>query len=453
MAAPFGDRDSEDDQAGKRPVPTIEGTAEEISVEPGPAAAAGGFPESEPQTAPQGATPDHAEPAENDSPRPPQEPPPNTDPVQLVSFFTHLAAGFSGGLIGVVLLALAWHLVPGLRGGSAAEITQLKSQLAALEHAKSVSPDALDALQDRVAKLEDTLKAMAAQAKGGGSVADAAAFGQQIDAAEKRLNADIDRRLAALKTASPQDLQALRQELEALKAKLAGLAQAQSALAQSAQAQSAKAGQSGADRQALDQLDQRVAKLESVLPELSSSVAATDRQARTATAAASLTALRAAAESGAPYETELTAFAALAPKGTDLGPLADHAKQGLPTMAALKTGFAQSADKALSSAVTPASGSFLGTLLSSASTLVTVKKLNGKGEASGAGAILDRTRDDLDRGDLPASVAETQKLTGPAKQAMAGWLSLAGARLAADAALKRLTAGEAAAESPPQTGP
>ena len=108
MAEPFGDQLNPG--TGKRPAPTIEGTATEVTVDPAPDETAA------PEPAVEAAAPD----AEGSKPKRPKGPPPRTSPTELKSFVTHLAAGLLGGLIGVVGVALAWNMIP-LRATKAPE--------------------------------------------------------------------------------------------------------------------------------------------------------------------------------------------------------------------------------------------------------------------------------------------------------------------------------------------
>jgi len=207
MADTFGDHMSAG--SGKRPAPTIEGTATEVTVEPAPDETASLDPavEAEPSA------------AEESKPKRPKGPPPRTSPTELKSFVTHLAAGLLGGLIGVVGLAFAWNMIP-LRATSAPDLAPLESRLAKLESAPPAASDAealgaLDAriktleerkveapqdvteLTSRVTRLEESLNALAETAKDGGSVPDAAALDAKIGDIEQKLQGKIDSALPA----------------------------------------------------------------------------------------------------------------------------------------------------------------------------------------------------------------------------------------------------------------
>ncbi|MEZ0279400.1 MAG: hypothetical protein ACAH04_09425, partial [Methylibium sp.] len=144
MADTFGDHMSAG--SGKRPAPTIEGTATEVTVDPAPDETASPDPAVE------------AAPSDTDASKPkrPKGPPPRTSPTELKSFVTHLAAGLLGGLIGVVGVAVAWNMIP-LGTTNAPDLTPLESRLAKIETAPPPAGDAeaLGALDARVKTLEE----------------------------------------------------------------------------------------------------------------------------------------------------------------------------------------------------------------------------------------------------------------------------------------------------------
>ena len=146
MADTFGDHMSAG--SGKRPAPTIEGTATEVTVDPvSPAVDPVPDEAASPDPAVEAGTTD----AEGSKPKRPKGPPPRTSPTDLKSFVTHLAAGLLGGLIGVVGLAVAWSMIP-LGATNAPDLTPLESRLAKLESAPPPAggAEALGALDARV---------------------------------------------------------------------------------------------------------------------------------------------------------------------------------------------------------------------------------------------------------------------------------------------------------------
>ena len=136
--------------SGKRPAPTIEGTATEVSVEPVEDEAVSADPAVEAET--------HGSEEATSEPKR-KGPPPRTSPAELKSFFTHLAAGLLGGLIGVVGAAVAWNMLP-FQPAKAPDLTPLENRLAKLESAPAPEPagdnaEKLDALDARIKAVEE----------------------------------------------------------------------------------------------------------------------------------------------------------------------------------------------------------------------------------------------------------------------------------------------------------
>src|SRR5215470_3164091 len=142
MAEPFGD--PLNPGSGKRPAPTIEGTATEVSIEP----ASG-----EAMSPPDGIK-DEAEGSKLKHGA--QGAPPRTTPTELKSFFTHLAAGLLGGLIGVAALALGWNKLP-VHNAPPPDLTSIEKRLSKLESARppTGNTEALGLLDARVKTLEE----------------------------------------------------------------------------------------------------------------------------------------------------------------------------------------------------------------------------------------------------------------------------------------------------------
>src|SRR6187399_2840743 len=99
MAEPFGDQLNP--SSGKRPAPTIEGTATEVTIDPAPDETSSAEPAIEAETSEQSGS-EPTESGESEPKRGPKKPPPRTSPAELKGFLTHLAAGLLGGLVGVV---------------------------------------------------------------------------------------------------------------------------------------------------------------------------------------------------------------------------------------------------------------------------------------------------------------------------------------------------------------
>ncbi len=442
MADPFSDQDHDLSGASKRPAQTIEGTATEISEE-----SAGGDAAREAEAAAGADRPDIAGEAANGVDAAP--PPAQASLPELKSFVTHLAAGLLGGLVGVVGLALAWG---GLGGGGSSgpqpdiaaleariakletappaagdseALAQLKAQVEALETGvKETSPKLAD-LADRVGQLETSLKAISQSASDGGSVASAAAIAQQIAEAEQRLDAKIADALAKAEAATASTLQEMQSAIAELKAKIGALAELGT-------------GDGAATGPALAALTERLAKLEAALPELAAAIGKENNGSKSAAAAIAFANLRAAVSDGRPYAAELDTISALVPSVGDLGVLPAYAEKGIPTVPDLTRSFAVAKEGAQVATAPAASGSLVDTLMASAQSLVTIKRIDEPTTGQGPGAALARAKAALDKGDLAAAVKEVETLDGAPREAFAAWLGQAHARLSADETLIQL---------------
>ena len=442
MADPFGDQDQGPGGASKRPAQTIEGTATEITEDP----ASEGEAPPETKASEDRLTEDTADAAEAKA-----LPPTQASIPELKSFVTHLAAGMLGGLIGVIGLALAWG---GFGGGGTSEpqpdiaalearitqiesvkpasgdaeaLAQLKAQVEALETGvKETSPKLAD-LSDRVAQLETSLKAISQSASEGGSVASAAAIAQQIAEAEQRLDAKIAEALAKAEAGNASALQAMQSEIAELKAKIGALAEAELGT-----------GESSATGPELTALTERLAKLEAALPELAAAIGKENDGAKAAAAAIAFANLRAAVSDGRPYAAELDTITALAPSVGDLGVLPAYAEKGIPTVPELARSFAIAEEGATVATAPSSSGSIVDTLMASAQSLVTIKRIDEPTTGEGPGTAMARAKAALDKGDLAAAVKEIETLDGKPREAFSAWLGQAHARLSADETLIQL---------------
>lgn len=430
MAEPFGD--PLNPSSGKRPAPTIEGAATEVSLDPAPGETASATPEAgESKSDLDGSKAKRA-----------KGTPPRTSPTELRSFFTHLAAGLLGGLIGVVALALAWNKLP-VRTAAPPDLAPIESRLSKLETApppagdtealgtldgriktleerKVETPPDLSGLTDRVTRLEDTLKSLAQAAKDGGSVSDAAALDGKIGVIEQKLQEKIDSALQAQQASSTKGLETLQGEVAALKAKLGALAEAN------------LAGDSSDLAPQLTTLDQRIAKLEAALPDLSTAIA------KSGAAAIAFANLRAAVAAGRPYAAELAVLRSLMPDLGDLGVLPSHAETGIPTVAELASNLQKIAAGSAAPTSAPAEASFLDSMIASAKSAVSIRRVGADTTGSERSAVLARAEADLEQGNLATAIKEIEAMPAPARDAFAGWLDDARARASASDTLTKL---------------
>jgi hypothetical protein len=411
MADPFGDQ-------GKRPAPTIEGTATEIKADAETSAAArdaAAAEANEPERA--AADPDNRKAAgEAGAGHVPPQPVRSGNSVRnaLLSLF----AGLIGGALAALALPYVWK-----DGASVqpADTSALAARVAKLEAAPP--PDTTQ--NERIARLEDSLKTMAEAAKQDGSVADAAAVSQQISEAEQRFQEKLDEALRGVEPVDAEQIQTVRKELADLRSRVSALREAAT-------------DDNAAAAPEIMALGERILALESTVPNL---VGAIDKEmagTRSAALTLAFSNLRAAVNAGKPYVAELKTITALAPGAGELGKLPDYAETGVPTLPELTRQFREKKDAALTVASPSEEQSFLGELMTSAQSLVKVRRVDDSPEGNSVTAILTRADTDLESEQLPDAVAEVETLQGEAREPFAAWLEAARARIAAEETLQRL---------------
>jgi hypothetical protein len=401
MADPFGDKD----QASKRPAQTIEGTATEVALEPAEGDASAAAADAPPIEGDDRAERQGEERAQGTEP-------PRTKISAARSFMSHLVAGLIGGLVGVIAAALS--------SGGPPDVTWLEQRLAKLEGAPRPALDAkpIAAMEDRIVALED------------GAKADAAKLSQLSDRVT-----DLDASLGSLaKTAeeggSVADAAAIagmEKAIAELKGKLNALTEAEFAK-----------GDAAVSQPELAPLIERLNKLEAVLPELAGTIDKEATGAKSAALAIAFANLRAAVSDGRPYAAELDTITSLAPALGDLGVLPASAEKGIPTVPALARAFAKARDQALAAPAAPADASVVDSLIASAESLVTIRRIDEAPAGEGVEATLSRAQKALDHDDLAVAVKEVETLQGKPRDVFASWLGEAHARLSADEALTRL---------------
>lgn len=469
MGGPFDKKGSGGD-AGKRPTPTIEATATEVSVEPGaektrdaetsPSESENGGAASKRAALEDGNGTDKGQASETEQPAAPESSAARGDESKsfaamllgaLTSFVTHAAAGLAGGL--AVLFALSWGYLPlGDRTeapdlkpledriakleaapdtpDNSADLKSLETRLGALESKTNDSPAEVAALADRVGQLEANLDAMAEAAEEGGSVADAAVISQQINEAEKRLEAKIEAGLAEAKAETGTDaaaIDALKKDLAEVDAKLKALTEAELGTGETAQILPEIAA-----------LNERVERIESELPSLIDTIDEDASETKSATLAIAFANLRAAVDDGRPYAAELATLAQLSPGAGDLGGLLDYEDTGIPTLRELTASFDDARSVALATDAPAGDASIIDRLFSSAESLVKIRRIDERAEGNEADAVLARAEAKLDQGALDEAVQEVEALQGAPREAFAKWLDAAKARLDADATLQHL---------------
>lgn len=221
---------------------------------------------------------------------------------------------------------------------------------------------------------------------------------------------------------------------------------ADAAAASADNAQKARAGASDVVRTDIEALIERIAALEQAMRSNESEMAkrpADDPKGRLAIAAA---ALRDAVERGGAFTAELAAAKSLAPDAKALAPLEGFAAGGLPSMAVLS--------RELSALVPPLTrsagrgpregGGFLEKLQANAEKLVRIRPV---GEVAGdePDHIIARIEAKATSGDIAGALDELAKLPAPMRAPAEPWIKKAAARNAAVGAARQFAQGALAA--------
>jgi len=347
-----------------------------------------------------------------------------------------LAAGAGAAAGALALMLVAWLL--GIPIGRDVQVAQSADRIVALEDRvlelaarPPPAPDErIDALLKRMAAaeqglarltaLETRLGAAEAALKQAGAAADGQATAR-VNALEGSVGtlttavADLRRRLDEI-GAPPAGVTAMPPvDLESLTTRVAALEEA------------AKAVQAALARPAVPEPDQ-AARL-----------------------AAAVMALRAAAESGAPYAAELAAVRGVAPGNPRLAALEPFAASGLPSLAALGTELAGLVPKAPPRAE-PArqEGGWMERLQSTFSRLVRVRPADDAAPAAGVYAPVQAA---VARGDIAAALAAAQGLPEAQRAPIEPWIKKAQARQAALTGVRELSRESLGALAAPKNEP
>ena len=144
-----------------------------------------------------------------------------------------------------------------------------------------------------------------------------------------------------------------------------------------------------------------------------------------------------AIHAGRPYTQEIDALRGLGIEDAALPPLTANAAKGSPTNEVLKSGWADLENKVLSASLPQAGTSVLDRLTAGAKSLVQVRRV-GAAAGDDATSIVSRIDAALDRGDVPAALAEWSKLPEAGRSASQDWADAARSRLDAEAAAQGL---------------
>ena len=386
----------------KRPAPTIDLTATEMpeaaAAQPPQAGAdEAAAPPPEPSVTDDGAGPAHAPKSglRNGSKR--------TAPAAWQIF----AAGFVGAAIMTAALLGLWFagLVPARDTGSSvadpASGAALNQRLAKIEASIAKFPASDQGTSERLSAADNALKSLGIALTAINKRSDEVA----ANAAEARARADASEKVLTDLRNSVQDL-----------------------------TKNSSAGLSPAD---VDSVQKRLAILEQVVKN-----APTDRGARLALSAATL---RDTVVSGASFSAELDEVKSLGAGEKALAPLVPFAATGIPQPSALAQelrAFLPAMQKA-AGAQAPAGG-FLDRLQANAGKLVRIRPLDAPA-GDDAAAVLARLDIETTRADIPAALADLERLDPAVRAPAQAWVAKVQARQAALAAARQLAADTARA--------
>lgn len=151
--------------------------------------------------------------------------------------------------------------------------------------------------------------------------------------------------------------------------------------------------------------------------------------------------LKRALDAGRGYASELAQVERVAKGSLDLVPLKAHAEKGVPTVAALQSKFSDVATLVLEAEQASKQGSVVESLISSAKSVVQIRRVGANVEGGTPEAILARAEAHLKAGNLEQANKEMQGLKPEFKEAAKAWIGQLEARLAVDRALKGIEEG------------
>jgi hypothetical protein len=159
---------------------------------------------------------------------------------------------------------------------------------------------------------------------------------------------------------------------------------------------------------------------------------------RQAAASLALLSLQRVVAAGSPYQTELDILARLLTPGTPaIDRLRPRARDGAPTLTALKLRFEETARAAFVAEAASKSNTTTGGVMSRLESLISARPASPRAGGDPK-AVVSRAEDQLDRNDLDKAVKELETLKGPASETFGPWLADARARLTVEAAIEEV---------------
>jgi hypothetical protein len=307
-------------------------------------------------------------------------------------------------------------------------------------------------IQARIGDLEDKLSSLGADA---GSAAGAAAddLGARLD--------DQQERIAALEAApAPAPAPADDQKLSDISQRIAALDQ-QMQETRTTVAELAKSGAESTQSRLAD-IDAALTRMRGDLQSIGGAVSGvtkdvgdklaafrteitdrdtseTRRMARSTASALAMTALEKAVDGGGAYEGELKILGPLVDDTADLSVLETYAAAGVPNADMLEARFVETVAPAIVDAGQTDGSGVVGSLLTSARSLVSVRPA-GDVSAEGEAGTVARMEAALEAGDLTTAQTEWASLDPAARQISKAWADDLEARIAVNEALASLSA-------------
>ncbi len=334
-----------------------------------------------------------------------------------------IAAGIAGGVIVTAALGAAWYgdLLTASRpatGDANAQLAVLQRQIQDLQNRAPPATDtkSVDALTQRVAKMEDALKTVP---KSDSSVTD------RLIAAENAMKS-LGVALTALNQRNDDAAANAARAREQADAAEKAVTQLRGSVQDAA-----KDTSSAVTPAQIETLTQRLAALETASKTARAEIDKATASERATRLALSASSLRTAVIGGAPYIAELAQAKGFGANDKYLAPLAPFAASGVPSAALLaqelRALLPQMVKLAGASAPT---GGFLERLQANASKLVKVTPVDAPA-GDDASAVLARLEVESSKADLTAVLADLAKLPEPARAPAQGLIAKAKAREAA----------------------
>lgn len=447
-------RPTPDETAGKSrrksAAPTIDLKATEVKAEPAPGMSATQEPVNESSKEPAQSKPAAQEPIAEppkETPRPQEskrqesKAQSSTQPSvapRASQLGGAIAAGIAGALAVSLVLGGLWFAgFVSVRGdGSTAEnshVAALEKKIQELQSRPAQSGGNTDALQARVAKMEDALKNFPA---GESALSDRVSA---ADNAMKSLGVALtalnhrNEEIAGKVAQAQQRAEAAEKAVVDLRASVQDVSKTASAGASSAE---------------LQPLQQRIAALEQQAKAAQTQIAKATASDKSARLALSAGALREAVVRGAPFDDELTQAKSLGADEKVLRPLMPFAATGVPNEKQLSAELRALLPALQKAAGSPAaSGGFIERLQANAENLVRIRPVDAP-PGNDPAAVLARIEVDAAHDDVAGALADLSHLPEKMRAPAQGWIEKAKSRQAALAAARQFAADSARALGP-----